>query len=111
MIAASAMVFCSASYAQLPPPTDDVKDSSPAQIHFSPYAGRSFPTEVFWGDSHVHTGNSLDADSFGARLLPEDAHRFARGEELTSSAGFKVKLSRPLDFLAVADHSDNDFVR
>ena len=49
----------------------------------------------------------MDAGAFGARLLPDDAHRFARGEELTSSTGLKVKLSRPLDFLVVADHSDN----
>jgi hypothetical protein len=93
--------------AQLPPPTDDVKRAFPAQKHYSPYAGRSFPTKVFFGDTHLHTGNSLDAGAFGARLLPEDAHRFARGEELTSSTGLQVKLSRPLDFLVVADHSDN----
>jgi hypothetical protein len=49
----------------------------------------------------------MDAGAFGARLTPEDAHRFARGEELTSSTGLPVKLSRPLDFLVVADHSDN----
>jgi hypothetical protein len=107
LVTASAIVFCSTTYAQLPLPTDDAIDAFPAQKHYSPYAGRSFPTEVFWGDTHLHTGNSLDAGSFGARLLPEDAHRFARGEELTSSTGLKVKLSRPLDFLVVADHSDN----
>ena len=101
------MVFYTNSYAQLPAPTDDVKDSFPSQKHYSPYAGRSFPTEVFWGDTHLHTGNSLDAGAFGARLLPEDAHRFARGEQLISSTGQTVKLSRPLDFLVVADHSDN----
>jgi hypothetical protein len=50
---------------------------------------------------------SMDAGAFGARLGPEDAYRFARGEELTSSTGLKVKLDRPLDFLVVADHSDN----
>ena len=106
-IVAATVIICSASYAQLPPPTDDVKDSFPSQKHYSPYAGRSFPTQVFWGDTHLHTGNSLDAGAFGARLMPEDAHRFARGEELTSSTGLQVKLSRPLDFLVVADHSDN----
>jgi len=106
-IATAAAVICSTAYAQLPPPTDDVKDSFPAQKHYSPYAGRSFPTQVLWGDTHLHTGNSLDAGAFGARLTPEDAHRFARGEELTSSTGLQVKLSRPLDFLVVADHSDN----
>ena len=49
----------------------------------------------------------MDAGAFGARLKPEDAYRFASGEELVSSTGLPVKLSRPLDFLVVADHSDN----
>jgi hypothetical protein len=93
--------------AQLPPPTEDQKDGFPAQKHYSPYAGRNFPTMVYWGDTHLHTGMSMDAGAFGARLTPADAYRFARGEELTSSTGLQVKLSRPLDFLVVADHSDN----
>jgi hypothetical protein len=91
----------------LPPPDSTVADAFPAQRHFSPYAGRNFPTEVYWGDTHLHTGLSMDAGAFGARLTPADAYRFARGEELTSSTGLQVKLSRPLDFLVVADHSDN----
>ena len=91
----------------LPAPTSAAEDAFPAQKHFSPYAGRNFPTQVFWGDTHLHTGMSMDAGAFGARLVPEDAYRFARGEELTSSTGLKVKLDRPLDFLVVADHSDN----
>jgi hypothetical protein len=74
---------------------------------FSPYAGRNFPTQVYWGDTHLHTTLSFDAGSFGNRLGPEDAYRFARGDEITATGGFKVKLSRPLDFLVVADHSDN----
>ena len=97
-----------ATMAQDPmPPEESLKDAFPAQKHFSPYAGRNFPSNVYWGDTHVHTALSMDAGSFGARLSPADAHRFARGEELTSSTGLKVKLSRPLDFLVVADHSDN----
>jgi hypothetical protein len=103
----AALALPGLALAQLPPPTDEVKDAFHAQKHYSPYAGRNFPTQVFWGDTHVHTGMSMDAGAFGARLQPEDAHRFARGEELTSSSGLKVKLSRPLDFLVVADHSDN----
>ena len=106
-VLAAAVPLCSTASAQLPPPTEDVKDAFPAQKHYSPYAGRNFPTNVYFGDTHVHTGNSLDAGAFGARLLPADAHRFARGEELTSSTGLRVKLSRPLDFLVVADHSVN----
>jgi len=91
----------------LPPPHSDVECAFPVKKHYSPYAGRNFPTQVFWGDTHLHTGMSMDAGAFGARLTPEDAHRFARGEELTSSTGLRIKLSRPLDFLVVADHSDN----
>jgi len=91
----------------LPAPSGAAADAFPAQQHFSPYAGRNFPTQVFWGDTHLHTGMSMDAGAFGCRLGPEDAYRFARGDELTSSTGQRVKLSRPLDFLVVADHSDN----
>jgi len=74
---------------------------------YSPYAGRNFPTRPFFGDTHLHTAFSFDAGAFGARLGPREAYRFARGEEVTSSSGQPVKLSRPLDFLVVADHSDN----
>jgi hypothetical protein len=74
---------------------------------YSPYAGRNFPDNVYWGDTHLHTTLSFDAGAFGNRLGPEDAYKFARGEEVTSTGGFKVRLSRPLDFLVVADHSDN----
>ena len=38
---------------------------------------------------------------------PRDAYRFARGEQVMASSGQPAKLSRPLDFLVVADHSDN----
>ncbi|MDZ7652624.1 MAG: DUF3604 domain-containing protein [Burkholderiaceae bacterium] len=73
---------------------------------YSPYAGRNFPTRPLFGDTHMHTGFSMDAGAFGARLTPRDAYRFARGEELASNSGQPVKLARPLDFLVVADHSD-----
>ena len=73
---------------------------------YSPYAGRTYPTRVFWGDQHVHTGWSADAGMSGATLTPEDAVRFARGEEVVSNTGQPVKLSRPLDWIAVTDHSD-----
>ena len=49
----------------------------------------------------------MDAGAFGCRLGLDEAYRFARGEEVTSSTGIRVRLSRPLDFLVVADHSDN----
>src|SRR4249919_504048 len=57
---------------------------------YSPYAGRNFPTRVLWGDTHLHTANSLDAAAFGNTLGPEAAYRFARGEEVVSSSGQAV---------------------
>jgi len=74
---------------------------------YSPYAKRDFPNKLLWGDSHLHTGISFDAGTAGAILLPADAYRFARGDEVVSSYGIPVKLSRPLDWLAVTDHTDN----
>ena len=91
---------------------DSVKDglelsSTPLKATgYSPYAGKNFPTRVLWGDTHLHTKLSLDARAFGATVGPEEAYRFARGEEITSSRGEPIKLSRPLDWLVVADHSD-----
>jgi hypothetical protein len=78
----------------------------PTKPLYSPYAGRNFPTRPLFGDTHLHTSFSMDAGAFGCRLGPKEAYRFARGEEITSSTGQRVKLSRPLDFLVVADHSD-----
>ena len=79
----------------------------PAKRAYSPWAGRNFPSRPLFGDTHLHTAFSFDAGAFGARLLPSDAYRFAKGEEITASSGQPAKLSRPLDFLVVADHSDN----
>jgi hypothetical protein len=73
---------------------------------YSPYAGRGYPTQVFWGDTHLHTALSVDAGAFGNRLGLDEAYRFARGEEVVSATGQRVELSRPLDFLVIADHSD-----
>jgi hypothetical protein len=88
------------------PPAESLEQAFPARP-YSPYAARAFPSRVYWGDTHLHTSYSFDAGAFGARLGPSDAYRFARGEEVVSSTGQHVKLSRPLDFLVVADHSDN----
>ena len=73
---------------------------------YSPYGGRNFPERPLWGDSHLHTSLSMDAGLFGNRLPPTEAYRFARGEEVVSSSGQPLRLSRPLDWLVVADHSD-----
>ena len=63
-------------------------------------------TRVFWGDSHLHTGLSLDAGLFGNTLVPDDAFRFARGEAVVSSSGVPARLARPLDWVVLTDHTD-----
>jgi uncharacterized protein DUF3604 len=73
---------------------------------YSPWAERSFPSKVFWGETHLHTGLSLDAGLFGNTTGHDTAYRLARGEQVISSSGQPVKLSRPLDFLVITDHSD-----
>jgi Protein of unknown function (DUF3604) len=72
---------------------------------FSPYAGRNFPTRVFWGDTHLHTAVSVDAGTMN-RIGQEDAYRFARGEEIATTHGLRAKLARPLDFLVISDHAE-----
>ncbi|WP_445358124.1 DUF3604 domain-containing protein [Microbulbifer sp. ANSA005] len=61
---------------------------------------------VYFGDTHVHTGWSVDAGLDGAILTPGDAYRFALGETVTSNSGLKAKLSRPYDWFMITDHSD-----
>ena len=74
---------------------------------YSPYAGNTFPIRPLFGDTHLHTSQSFDAIAFGNFLGPDEAYRFARGEEVISSTGQHARLSRPLDFLVVSDHAEN----
>tara|TARA_R110000823_G_scaffold144958_3_gene275062 strand:+ start:15439 stop:17271 length:1833 start_codon:yes stop_codon:yes gene_type:complete len=74
---------------------------------YSPPAGRDYPTRVYWGDTHLHTRYSVDANMFGNQHLgPAEAFRFARGETVAASNGMLVRLNRPLDFLVVSDHGE-----
>lgn len=70
-----------------------------AQVKQNPYK------EAYFGETHVHTGVSMDAFIGGNRLTPEDAYRFARGEAVNMN-GQMHKIKRPLDFCAVTDHSE-----
>jgi len=101
----------SAAFAQS---AGDIGSATPERLEgvlpqraYSPYADRHFPERPLFGDTHLHTAVSFDAGMFGARLTPADAFRFAKGEQVTSNTGQPVRLSRPLDFLVIADHSDN----
>ncbi len=50
----------------------------------------SYPTDVFWGDTHLHTDLSMDAGAFGNRIGMDEAYKFARGEEITQPQVLKL---------------------
>ena len=63
--------------------------------------------DVFFGETHLHTSWSFDAYVFGNTLTgPEEAYQFAMGKPIRHPAGYMVQIKRPLDFVAVTDHSE-----
>jgi hypothetical protein len=101
LVASTLLVFLGAAAPIAPKPSQTI-DGKP----YSLSTQKNIPQRVLWGDTHLHTDNSFDAGLFGTRLGPEDAFRFARGEEVVSTTGVPAKLRRPYDFLLVSDHSD-----
>ena len=88
-----------------PYPTVTAEDLTQERV-YSPFAGRNYPDQVFFGDTHFHTEVSFDAGLVGTTLDIHDAFRLARGEKVTSNTGQPVQLIRPLDFLAVTEHAE-----
>jgi hypothetical protein len=88
------------------------EDITPPPQNYSPYVERkvsnqNFAEGLYWGDTHLHTSLSTDAGMIGNTLGPEQAYRFACGQEVTSSSGQRARIARPLDFLVVSDHAEN----
>ena len=90
----------------VPRPTDEQLKSLKS-MDYSPYPQQNFPNQVYFGETHLHTSFSTDAGMIGNTLGPEDAFKIARGEPFVSSMGVPGRLSRPFDFVVVADHSEN----
>ncbi len=68
--------------------------------------------QPFFGDTHVHTAYSFDANAQNTRNRPTDAYRFAKGGRMgiqpyddDGSPQRFVQLDRPLDFVALSDHA------
>jgi hypothetical protein len=109
MVAAGALIsaLVLGSHATLAQDAGDPSTIRPADKEYSPYLNHNYPDQVFFGDTHLHTSYSTDAGMFGNTLGPDEAYRFAKGEEVTSSTGVRARLLRPLDWLVVADHAEN----
>jgi hypothetical protein len=74
---------------------------------YSPAVGRDYPTNVYFGDTHLHTSISLDAFGDGnTKIGPDEAYKYAKGKTVIGDDGMANRMSRPLDFLMVADHSE-----
>ncbi|MBK7948561.1 MAG: DUF3604 domain-containing protein [Deltaproteobacteria bacterium] len=73
---------------------------------YSPRLRPNPSRNLYWGDTHLHTSLSFDANASGNRLPPESAYRFAKGEVVLASSGLRALIDRPLDFLVVSDHAE-----
>jgi hypothetical protein len=74
-------------------------------IHTQSFAQNIVHRQAYFGDLHLHTGNSFDAASAMTRTTPDEAYRFAKGEVI-QYFGRDIQRKAPLDFLAVTDHSE-----
>jgi hypothetical protein len=105
MAAASVLVACSGR-----PPADDAAaaaaDAAPRTVEQLEAAVLANPLkDAYFGETHLHTSYSLDAFIGGARLTPDGAYRFAKGEDVTLD-GKTHNIKKPLDFAAVTDHAE-----
>lgn len=68
----------------------------------------SGPTQLYWGDTHLHTSNSFDAFlNLNDSADPDTAYRWARGLPVVHPYNnTRVRIETPLDFLVVSDHAE-----
>ena len=63
--------------------------------------------DAYFGETHIHTGYSLDAWTFGDRVtVPGDSYKYFKCEPIKAPGGYDVKIDTPLDFAGVTDHSE-----
>ncbi|MFT5483975.1 MAG: hypothetical protein ACI9GW_002634, partial [Halieaceae bacterium] len=82
VIAFVTLAICSASIA------------ADRQAQYSPNLNKSYASNLYWGDTHLHTSLSTDAGAAGNRLGLDEAYIFASGGEVKSSRGHRARLSR-----------------
>ena len=55
----------------------EAENQQHTEVQTDPVTQAGYPAQLLWGDTHLHTSNSIDAFGFGNRLDTEAALRFA----------------------------------
>jgi len=115
ILATTLVVFLAmATGASASPDLERGKDTRPYETTEQREACASYDPlkRPLFGDTHVHTAYSFDANSQNTRNTPRDAYRFAKGERMgiqpyddTGEPQRFIQLDRPLDFVAISDHA------
>ena len=98
MITVAALYITACSQTESPNPTEpEPVDKSETVVvsnvkPYSPAVGQDFPTNVYFGDTHLHTNISLDAYGDGnTKIGPDEAYRFAKGETVIGDDGMATE--------------------
>lgn len=100
-----------AGCAEAPAPAESTPEGegeAPAEVAAPEAAAMPAPNperNAYFGDLHVHSRYSFDAFLFGTVATPDEAYRYARGENLKHALGFEMQMPEPLDFYSVTDHA------
>ena len=63
--------------------------------------------DAYFGETHQHTSWSFDAFIFGnTKTTPADSYKYAKGEPIPHPMGYPIKITTPLDWMGVTDHSE-----
>ncbi|MFT6750911.1 MAG: hypothetical protein ACJA2O_001092 [Candidatus Azotimanducaceae bacterium] len=74
----------------------------------APLTSAEEPTELLWGDTHLHTSYSFDAFlNQNQSADPDTAYRWAKGQPVIHPYNrTRIQIDTPLDFLVVSDHAE-----
>jgi len=93
---------------ETPAKSSAVKAAEQSQSMPPAVASSGSPTNVYFGDTHLHTSYSFDAFLMGNQSAdPDTAYRYAKGLPVVHPYHkARIQIETPLDFLVVSDHGE-----